>query len=73
MLDLNTYLLYGLFMSGFKAQAESDNSSRGKARAVRFSFVAWTLASLGATLMKSGRKLKERYEPLVRTYPQTSN
>ncbi|MDX9974791.1 MAG: hypothetical protein RBU21_17525 [FCB group bacterium] len=73
MMDLNTYLLYGLFLSRLREQAEADGAKQRRPRTVRFNFLAWTLASLGSTLIKSGRTLKERYEPMVRTRPQISN
>jgi hypothetical protein len=73
MLDLNSYMLYELLLSRRQELDKEEIVKTRKRPSVRFSFVAWTLASLGSTLVASGRRLKDRYEPRVHARPQTSN
>ncbi len=75
MLDLQTYVLYELFVA---RQKETFNeSARGRREAGRQprrrALVARVLAALGEGLVVSGRKLKQRYEPVAGRRVQTQN
>lgn len=75
MLDLQTYVLYELFVSrqqeATDGQAKDFRSRRNQAEGNPF--LARMLSAVGDILVLSGRKLKQRYEPMARRRVQTQN
>lgn len=75
MLDLQTYVLYELFVSRQKefgageAEPRRVHSEELKGNAL----VARLLLAVGNGLVVSGRKLKQRYEPVAGRRVQTQN
>lgn len=74
MLDLQTYVLYELFVARQKETWNEQGGRRESARRPRRqTLVARVLAAVGEGLVISGRKLKQRYEPVAGRRVQTQN